>query len=402
MVACKTVFNMINGKHDVINQRGAGMVEILLVLTIIAAMTPFIYSQIMETNHMIYNVSVARDIIGVRNDVLNFVRMNQENWPETVQIVLSPDELKSVSSFASVGIIDRYSKTGVTITDVYLGFDLDMEQVRIAKIAKNIGGNAAIVGADGIAYGDNWAVQAPELKPGFLVYKISRDVSNIDVAKYLHRTSSGDDGLNVMQRDLDMNRNDLFDVGDIGAKSVKVRNINAVFVDASDVRAKDVYFSAGANMDGENVNMGNLRVTNDISGFRNITANKLNGDGYSLNGRIIADKAIVNKSINVGRNLTIKSDSTKTISAFSGISAGTVSASHISATDVVFFEDFGLTVSGELMVSTTAPIQFGNWVFPSKNPPSFAELTLGRAKIPTVPNADEFDKLIKSGWKQVK
>ena len=100
----------------------------------------------------------------------------------------------------------------------------------------------------------------------------------------------------------------------------------------------------------------------------------------------------------LGHNLNLKSTSLKTISGFAGMSVSSVYAPYISANQVVFNENAGLTVSGELLVSTNSPIKFGAWAFPSTTPPSFSSLRLTRASIPTAPHPDEFRAIMTSGW----
>ena len=382
------------------SQRGGGLVEVLLAFVIVAVAAPFTYSMISDATHSMHNMAIANDIISLRNDVLNFVRMNQDLWPSVAQIKLSSEELAAFSNAAVAGFIDKYSVKNGTIVDVYLMFDFDMPVKRMAQIAKNLGGDAAIVGVDGIAYGDAWAVTAPDFKPGYLVYKITRDISDIDTEKFLHRGSSGEQKLNMMERDLDMGENDIYNIGGMVGKSVKVSNVNAMFVDANEIDAENVYFSGGAEIRGDNVNIDVLRAMGDISGFRSIQAQTLNASGFSTNGRIIADRVKVNKAVNVGRDLVIKSDSLKTIGAFTGINAGTVYTPYIHTDEIIFYQDFGLTVSGELLVSSNPPIRFGSWVFPSYNPPAFKQFNLTRASVPKMPSKDEFKDLFTSDWQQ--
>ena len=106
--------------------------------------------------------------------------------------------------------------------------------------------DAAIVGPDKIAYGDSWAVTAPGFREGNLIYKISRNLSDIDTARCLHRGSSGEDDLNVMARDLNMGGHDVYNIGGIDGKSLRVRSLDATFVTADTVDARTVYFSSGA------------------------------------------------------------------------------------------------------------------------------------------------------------
>lgn len=391
MAVFKTkIFNELN--------HGASVLEVMLSMAIVAMAAPLVYSQISETNRNIRDMATAHNITELRDDVLNFVRLNQDEWPDVAQIRMTDEELEIISNGAHAGFIDKYSARGTTITDVYLAFDINEAGLRTANIAHHIGEDAAIVGADGIAFGRTWAVSAPDFYVGDLIYRISRSVFGEDNTKYLHRGTSGDDDLNVMMRDLNMGGNDLFDVGGVLASATRIQDVTAAFVKSEDVTAQSVYFSNGANMTGGNVSIDSLRVTGDIIGFRSIYADNLNGATYTTSGRVIADRATVTNSVNVARNLNLKSSSARTVSGFTGIKSGSVYTPFLTTNEIMFYEDFGLTVSGELMLSSNAPIKFGNWAFPSTTPPSFSSLTLSRATMPGVPNSSEFGVLMMDGW----
>lgn len=377
---------------------GAGLTEAVLAIAIVGVSAPFVYNQVMETTRSAADVRTAVRIIEMRGPALNFVRMHSDAWPETAQIRLTPEDLKQFAEGATAGFIDKYSVSGASVTDIYLAFDLEQSSVRTASIARQIGIDAAVVGGDGIAYGSSWAVSAPDFMPGDLIYRITRDVSGDDTAKYLHRGTSGEDQLNVMQRDLNMGGYNVYDIGGIVAKSAKINGATAMFVESKDIAADAVYFSSGANIDGGTASLGALRVTGDVTGFRNIVAESLNGAGYTTSGRVITDRATVSKSVNVSRNLTLKADSARTISGFHGISASTVATPFISADEIIFYDNFGLTLSGELLMSTTAPLQIGSWVFPSNTPPTFSKLTLKRAQYPAAVRRSEFSTIMRSGW----
>lgn len=379
---------------------GASVLEVLLALGIVALATPFVYTQISRGTQTVRDIAYAKQIMNVRDNVLNFVRMNQDKWPDVAQIRLDEAELKSISDMPVAGLIDKYSVHGATITDVYLAFEMGDDLMGVSRIASHIGSDAAVVGTDGVAYGSSWAVAAPDFVSGDLVYRISRDVDGSDTSRYLHRATSGQDELNVMFRDLNMGGYNVYNAASVFADSVKSNNATAFFVNADDITAENVYFSSGANMDGGDVFIDSMRVSGDITGFKNIYADKLNGTTYTTSGRIIADKATVVNSINVAHDLVLKSDSTRTISGFSGISTGSVVAPFLSTEEIVFYEDFGLTVSGELLMSTVAPIQIGRWVFPSTTPPKFSKFNITRARVPDMPDASEFDLIMKSGWMQ--
>jgi len=393
------IFSLPVCKHSVKSQRGGGIVEVLLAMVIVAVAAPFTYSMISETTHSMHNMAIANDMISLRDSVLNFVRANQDLWPEKAQIKLSRDELDMFSENIVAGIIDKYSVRNGTIVDVYLGFDLPFDEKRIAQIANNLGGDAAIVGSDGIAYGNSWAVTSPDFAQGTLVYKITRDISDIDTSRFLHRGTSGEDGLNMMLRDLNMGGHDMYNIGGIVGRSLRANTVNAIFVNSEQIDATNAYFSGGAKISGDNVNFGTLRVSGDINGFRTIKAGRLNGSSFTVNGHVVTDRASVNNSVNVGKNLVIKSESIKTISGFSGMNIGVVYTPFIYSEEVIFFEDFGLTISGELLMSTNAPLRLGSWSFPSTNIPSFKTLTLGRAPISAVPSNDVFAAVLNNNWK---
>ncbi len=371
---------------------GASILEVLMSMAVV------VYSQITETNNNIRDMAIARGITNLRPDVLNFVRLNQDTWPDTAQIKMSEEDLNIIADGINAGFIDKYLINGASVTDVYLGFKTGSTNLHTANIAHHIGDDAAIVGADGVAYGRTWAVSAPEFNVGDLVYRVSRNVSGEDKTKYLHRGTSGEDGLNVMERDLNMGGYNIYDIGGVFGSAMRIKDVTSTFVTTNDLAAQTVYFSNGANMTGNNVSIGTLRVTDDIIGFRNIYANKLNTNGYTTTGSVIADRASVTNSLNVANNMNIKPSSATTVSGFTGINAGAVYTSFLVTDEIRFLENFGVTVSGELMMSTTSPIKFGSWVFPSITPPSFTRLTLGRTSIPAVPKSNEFEALMTSGW----
>ena len=203
-----------------------------------------------------------------------------------------------------------------------------------------------------------------------------------------------------MQRDLDMASHNIYNIANLSGKSIDARNASATFVETPLVSANEVYFSGGANVDGQNVELGNVRVSGDVSGFRNIYAKNLNGDKYTTRGRIITDRATIYEKVNVSRDLILKSDTIRTISGFTGVSVNSVFTSYVSTEEIMFYDNFGLTVSGELLMSTVSPIKIGNWLFPSTRPPEFSVLNLSRASTPTMPNNNAFSDILRDGWQQ--
>lgn len=381
--------------------RGTSMTEVILAMAIVAIVSPFLYTQITDATDNVRDMALARNIIALRGNVLNYVRANQDKWPDVAQIKLANDELSEISGVATAGFIDKYAVSGATITDVYLAFDTGLKPIRTMRVARHIGMDAAVVSDDGVAYGASWAVAAPDFQPGQLIYRVTRDVAGIDKSKYLHRTSSDDEDLNVMQRDLNMGGNSIFNIATMTAKSARIKNVAAMFANVQDLSATTVFFPDGANMNATSADIGAMRVTGDVTGFRNITANNLNGASYTTRGRIVTDRASVTKSVNVAKDFILKSNSALTVSGFAGMSANTVKTPYVSATEMTFFENFGLTISGELLMSTNAPLKIGAWTFPSTVPPSFNALTFERATIPGAPSRNAFGPLMQSGWKSV-
>ena len=382
-----------------LSERGASILEVLLVMAIAAMVTPFMYSQLSKTNQTLRDVSVAQRVVSVRDSVLNFVRMNQDKWPDAAQIRLTVEELAEISPDAAAGLIDKYVVGGATITDVYLAFPMRDNTLRTNKIARHIGGDAGVVGDDLVAYGDTWAVSAPDFVPGDLVYRISRDINTQDTSKYLHRATSGEDGFNIMERDLDMGRHHVYSVATATAESAQINNANTAFLDVDNVVAQTVYFQYGANIDGTDMLVGDLRVSGDMSGFKNVVADNLNGNKYTTTGRIVSDRITVTDEVNIAGDLLIKASEANTIKGVTAINVNSVAVPYISAEEMVFLENFGLTVSGELLMSTTPPIRFGDWVFHSTKPPQFSSLTLSRATRPGMPSRDIFKSITQSGWR---
>lgn len=395
MIVCKKHFN----RSDVSEQRGATMTEVILAVAVVVAVSPFLYSQIINMTQESADIAKANEIVNLRGGVINFLRINQTQWDDSVEIKMSEEQIQAVAPNAHSGFIDRYKVNGASVTDVYLAFDIDTSDYRIASIAKQIGEDAAVVREDGIAYSQSWAVSAPEdFNVGDLIYKISRDFEGADKSKFLHRGTMGEDGLNQMHRDLHLNNYNIFNVSDIDAVSAKIIDVDAVFLDSDIVDADSIYFSSGANLSSTNVAVGSMRVTGDTNGFKMIRADKLNGDKYTTSGRLVVDRATVGNSINVAGNLVLKSSGSQKISSFSGISMSKLLTPYISATDMTFFENFGITVSGELLLAGQAPLKIGSWSFPSTTPPSFSKFILTRATIPSVPDASEFKSLMEKNW----
>lgn len=380
-------------------QFGAGISEVLMAMAIVVLVMPLVYSQVIKAGNTITDIAVAKKIIAIRSPALNFMRLNQAEWPDTWQSQLSDEDLSTISDMPSACFIDKYTVSGATITDMYFMFDTGYDAVRTTQIAHHIGVDAAVISDDGVAYGASWAVSAPEFVAGNLIYRVSHDLAGEDKTKYLHRGTSGTDDLNTMQRDLNMGGYDLQDVGTITARVANIQNMSAEFIKSQIITARNVYYSGGANINANDTTFDNVRVTGDVSGFRSMTAQSMNDSKYTTSGSVVADRATVTGSVNVSRDLTIKSDSARTISGFAGMTAGIVLTPYIHADEMIFYGNTGLTLSGELLMSSMAPLKIGSWVFPTGTPPAFNEFILSRAQIPTMPSNKDFAPLMQDDWK---
>jgi hypothetical protein len=395
VIVCKKYFDRLNAN----NARGATLTEVILAIAVIIAVSPFMYNQIIEMSNESEDIAHANEIVNLRDSVVNYIRINQEKWADVAEIKLSDEELQKISSVPHSGYIDKYKVNGASISDVYLAFNMENSGYRAANIAKQIGEDAAVVREDGIAYSQSWAVSAPEdFHVGDLIFRISYDFEGADKSRFLHRGTMGEDKLNQMQRNLHMNNFNVFNVAKIDGLSAKITDVDAVFLESDVVDANTVYFTSGANMNSDSITFSSMRVTGDTSGFRLIKADVLNDDKYTTNGKLIVDRATIGNSVNVAGNLVLKSSSGRSVSGFSGISTNKLLTPYLSATDLVFFENFGITVSSELLLAGKAPLKIGNWTFPSTTPPSFSKLILTRASVPPTPDADEFNKIIEENW----
>ena len=388
-----------NIDDDDYNQRGSGLLEILLSIGIVTLISPFVYSQISDTVRDIHDISIAKKITNSRGNALNFLRKNQDKWPEVAQIKLSESELDTITDMAHTGFIDKYWENGDLKIQIYLTFKIDDNLLHATKVAKNIGPDAAPAQDDHIAYGDYWAVSAPDFETGDVIYRIEFDLNSDDISQYLHRTTTDNDNFNVMERDLIMGNFDIFNTGTVSAESGKISDIYTAFVNSTKLFGNDIFFENGANINGDNSDIKNIKVSGDMTGFRNIYTKTLNDNKFYGAGKIIADSATINKSVNIANDLNIKSDSTTTIGGFTGLVTHGLYVPYLYTDELTFYNNFGITVSGELLQSTASPVSFGSWNFPNTTPPNFTDFKLARVSIPVTPDAKEFDKIISNGWK---
>lgn len=339
-------------------QNGSSMIEVILAVALVLAVTPFLYSQISDMTEMVQDIHYAKKIVGMRNNVITFVRVNESDWDKMDEIPeVKPEELKEIAPGAKNMIIDNQGgKTGTI--DVYLVFPKRETSARTAKVVKYIGHDAAVVQPGGIAYAQNWAVQDDSFKDGELIFKISRDYALENKENYLHR--EGD--LASMATDLYMNSNYMYFVSEMSGNHIDMKNSNATKVrylvpkergEFLDITADNIEFLAGLNLqNAPEVYVGSVSGVNTLYGF-DIQAAKVNESKKPL---VMGNSVKVNTDLIVGGDFKlsyITGDSELPIKFMdtAGLSTGV-----IKATDLIFKAEegsvekssFGITVAADL------------------------------------------------------
>ena len=407
-------------KNNFYEQRGAGLLEVLLVLAVIGIMMPFAYNTMSDATRDIANSVEAQRVMDWADPVMAWVRKNQADWPSSAQIEFDQQEISAIGTGKTrlltpfSGFIDKRQMAGGFMIDAYLAFHPNgIDEMRSTQIASQIGPDAAVVGEGGTAVSaSGWSVSSDDLSQGDLVFRISDILSMDESLRYLHRTYLDDESVNAMQRDLMLGKHNLLDAGAINAQNFNAVNATTWFAETPLMNLNEVYFRGGANLDAGKATLNAVRVSGDVNGFRRITANNFTGSGgseWSARADIVADNAEITGSVRVSRDLNIRAEYGGGISGFAAIQAGSLSTSFISADQMFFAGSFGVTVSSELLHSTSgyAPLKLGSWSFPSSTGagPAFTTLTLVKisggdvGEILSAPDVREFEPIMADGWR---
>ena len=409
---------LLSIRYSLHAQRGASMLEMILVMALVVALAPYMYFRIAQTGRDVNDITIARRIADSGGPIMNYIRLNQDLWGPVAQIEMNAEDLESIfgsdlpPALAGAFIHKYQTQAGATF-DVYLGFHIEnADETRVAKIARNIGGNAGVV-QNGAVYGiyGNWGAQSDIFNDGDLVFRINENILSQDSERFLHRTNLGDEALNTMQRDLFMGGNIAYELSAASSDSIRAGEIAVSFAEADLALAHELIFTNGANLDPTNTIFRTIRVIGDVIGFRNIAARRLVGrnvtENWARQGAVVADRATVSDAVHVGRNLYVKSSTTRTITGFTSATAHSIYVPFLVTEDLMFAPGFGLTISSELLSATTgAPLKLGAWTFPSMNSPKFSLLVLRRfgdtdiataAQIPL----DGFAQIMGDGWKDL-
>jgi hypothetical protein len=272
------------------------MLEVILAVALVLMLVPFMYYHIADMNNTVKDVALANQIVKLRDPVVDFVRVNQSEFSsdDGSAVPFTAEELASIAPLAQSGWVFRNNMVGGSSIEIYLLFSLGTAY-RTANIAKYIGSDAALVSDDNIAYSNDWAVSFDDdLTPGDLVFKITHDFSEADNDRYLHRGTIGGAHLNRMERTLNMNFNNLYNVKNISVPNpdgcsedvccdgddcgvAYINSAQALFLNASEntLVVNNATFSRGGLLSGS-MDINTLAVYGDIINFDTINTVNFN------------------------------------------------------------------------------------------------------------------------------
>ena len=313
-------------------QRGASLLEVVLAMALTIILIPFMYNQIADMNNSFKDISVANKIVKSRDKVINYIRLNQEAFQDEAGTQLRIEELEDIMPTAHTGWVFKTKSKDSEITEVFLAFRMDTDY-QTANVAKFIGNDAAIVSTDNVAYSQNWAIGIDDdfgFLPGDLIYRIVHDFGGEDKNKFLHRGTVGDEQLNRMERDLDLNWNDLHNVDEaqgLDNSNLKMHNTQTDFfavgtddshtifssIDTSTSHhartpfvAQNIVFAKGAALKSNDMCFEKLDVSDEVIGFDTISAQSLSSPKQTVTSGsatipIPATNPFVNKEFSLGQ-----------------------------------------------------------------------------------------------------
>lgn len=386
------------------SQRGASVLEVIFAIAVVLAITPFMFNQISEMSRTVHDIAAAKEITSLRDDVLDYVRQNQESWTEPNNPI-STETLNGWSPSPSAGIVVKENIQGATATEAYLVFTLtfkhgDTTKYRVADVARYIGPDAAVVQSDGVAYSDTWGVEGSTnfpLSENQLVFRIARDFEGENKNAYLHR-SSNQNGLNKMERPLHLKNNiGLINIRSVNTNEVISGSINSNQVDTESVNTAGKFnvldkitFSKGVGIGYSSIDFANLigmggNGSNDLRsvklrGFETLNIRNKDETAF-MAGNVETFDSRVNGSFVVNQDLTLKANG-----RFSGfdinVSHGSIFAQDISVNLLQLSGNAELAISrtkdGNEITGTHLVIGVGanQWRWPDTLGPTLRQLNL--------------------------
>lgn len=298
-------------KQDSFFERGASLLEVILSITLVLLLVPFLYGQITDMNDTVKNVIMARKIVNMQDGIKNYILLKNAEFEEGENVPFNEEDLSDIAPGAVRGII-RKTSNGVVSIEAFLEFNIDDSKYKAADVAKYIGDDAAIVQSNNVAYSEYWAAQLAEpdnFEPGNLVYRVSYSFGAGDESNYLHKTDYN--GFNVMERNLYMNNNGLTNVNSINADLFTAKNAQITALASSGCTtinvgaSNDTLFERKISIDSDvsfNSLRGGLGKYIDICYFNNINFGILDAEN---NGMFVSSSAkVINSSSESGGILT--------------------------------------------------------------------------------------------------
>jgi len=282
-------------------ESGTSLLEVILSITLVLLLVPFLYVQIADMNDSVKNIAVANKIVKMRNDIKNYILLHNADFDDNENHELDDDVLQEIAPGANRGFV-RKKHGDVVGLEAFIEFNIDNSKYKAADIARYIGDDAAVVQSDHAAYSEYWAAAlggADAFVPGNLIYYVNYSFNSGDESNYLHKSSIG--GFNVMERGLDMNNNKLKNVSGIHVVNLDVENGEIKSInDDVDISTANVIFHQEFNV-GSN---------SDLSFSKLIGVSSFNicGDFKSIElGELSANELTVTSTVNVKNKTTIKS-----------------------------------------------------------------------------------------------
>lgn len=284
-------------KQDNFFEQGTSLLEVILSITLVLLLVPFMYGQIADMNDTVKNIIMANKIFKMHDGVKNYILLHSAEYENGENVPLDADVLAEIAPGAVNGFVRKISGEVVSL-EAFLEFNIDNSKYKAADMAKYIGDDAAVVQADNTAYSEYWAVNLSEpdsFSPGNLVYRISYTFSAGDESNYLHKMDYNNLGLNVMQRNLKMNNNELKNITSLktrvlkakdgqidffasGCAKVDIETTNAVFEQRMNLTA-DATFRNLISAGGQHFDICNFAVAN-------LGKLKASGQGMSASGAV--------------------------------------------------------------------------------------------------------------------
>jgi hypothetical protein len=214
-----------------------------------------------------------------------------------------------------------------------------------------------------------------------------------DGTLFLHRTFAGAAELSRMSQDLSMSEKSIENIGNIVARDVSARDIAALTIAAGNAAVRTVSFLSGAAL--SNSYISNLDVSGDLSGFKTVAALRVLGSGRAS---VTADRATIEGEIFVDKDFYLKTDMLRSVSAFTFISAGVLSAQYLSSEIMTL--GGGISISRDFLNSYyDTAVSIGKWN--GIDAPEFSALKLSKygdtLSRPILP--EEFADIMSAGWK---